>query len=67
MLDRIWTTAKAVFGIGLLVVCALMAAQKLDREGGEPSAPVAFRAGGPEVTGSITPRAPGTATRTPAD
>lgn len=67
MLARIWTTAKAVFGLGLLVVCALVAAQKLDRQNAEQAAQVALRALGPEATGSITPRGPEAATRTPAD
>ncbi|GJD44228.1 hypothetical protein AFCDBAGC_2094 [Methylobacterium cerastii] len=67
MLDRIWTTAKAVFGVALLVVCALLAAQKLDRERAEQSAQALFRAGGPEATGSITPAAPALPTRTPSE
>ncbi len=67
MLDRIWTTAKAVFGVGLLVVCALLAAQKLDRERAEQSAQAMFRAGGPEATGSITPSAPASQTQTPSE
>lgn len=67
MLDRIWTTAKAVFGVGLLVVCALLAAQKLDRERAEQSAQALFRAGGPEATGSIIPSATTDPTRTPSD
>lgn len=64
MLDRIWTTTKAVFGVGLLVVCALLAAQKLDRERAEQTA---FRASGPEATGSITPSAPARSTQTPSE
>ena len=67
MLDRIWTTAKAVFGVALLVVCALLAAQKLDRERAEQSAQALFRAGGPEATGSISPSAPVLPTRTPSE
>ncbi|WP_375465665.1 hypothetical protein [uncultured Methylobacterium sp.] len=67
MIERIWTTAKAVFGVGLLVVCALLAAQKLDRQNAEHAAQAALRAGGPEATGSITPRVPGPAAQTPAD
>ncbi|WP_375457484.1 hypothetical protein [uncultured Methylobacterium sp.] len=54
MLDHIWTTAKAVFGVGLLVLCALLAAQKLDREREAQAALTALRAG-PEATGSIAP------------
>lgn len=65
MLDRIWTTTKAVFGVALLVVCALLAAQKLDRERAGQSAQVILRSGGPEATGSITPSAPATPTQTP--
>jgi hypothetical protein len=32
MIKRIWTVSKAALGIGLMVMGALYAAQKLDRE-----------------------------------
>ncbi|WP_336492138.1 hypothetical protein [Methylobacterium nigriterrae] len=53
MINRIWTVSKAAFGIGLVVVGALYAAQKLDRE---RAAQWSLRTGGveePELTGSL--------------
>ncbi|WP_336491027.1 hypothetical protein [Methylobacterium nigriterrae] len=68
MINRTWTATKATLGIGLLVLGALYAAQKLDRERAAEWSQRMSDTGNAATDGSLTSlaRTPGGQTQGPS-